>query len=145
MLRSRQAEASSPQGRGLQGVPRLKIRGNKTISNTRVSQKYIARRGRYAKIIQTKVVYSHNQVTTCGINGSHRRRLVVPTSANGANGPVINTLLTLLVRLAIDSSFSGKLAGNDDHNHSRYADINTAIIPTSADFLARLGITIGSA
>ena len=48
-----------------------------------MSEKYIARRGRYAKIIQTKVVYAHNQVTTCGINDSHRRRLVVPTNHSG--------------------------------------------------------------
>ena len=66
-------------------------------------------------------------------------------SANGANGPVISTLLTLLVALAIYSSFSGKQAGKDDHNRSRYADINSTDIPTCADFLASVGLTLGSA
>jgi hypothetical protein len=84
---------------------------------------------------------------------AHRRphRIATPTKLlpirvhNGANGPVINTLLTVLVALAIQSSFSGKRAGKKDHNHSRYADLNPADIPTCADFLAGLGITTGSA
>jgi len=67
-------------------------------------------------------------------------------SANGASGPGINTLLILLVGLAIhSSSFSGNTPGKDDHNHSRYADINPANITTCADFLASVGITTGSA
>ena len=39
----------------------------------------------------------------------------------------------------------GKRAGKDDHTHSRYADINTAIIPTCTDFLTNVGLTTGSA
>jgi hypothetical protein len=62
-----------------------------------------------------------------------------------ANGPVINTLLILLVGLAIHSSFSGKTGREDDHNQSRYADINAADIPTCADFLTEVGLTIESA
>jgi hypothetical protein len=54
-------------------------------------------------------------------------------------------LLILLVGLAIHSSFSGKQAGKDDHSQSRYADINAADIPTCADFLTEVGLTIGSA
>ena len=62
-------------------------------------------------------------------------------SANGATGPVINTLLTLVIH----SSFSRYRSGKDDHNRSRYADIAPANIPTCADFLTKLGITTGSA
>jgi hypothetical protein len=47
--------------------------------------------------------------------------------------------------LAIHSSFSGKPAGKDDHNRSRYADINAGNIPTCADFLAKVGLTLRSA
>jgi hypothetical protein len=58
---------------------------------------------------------------------------------------VINTLLTLLVSLAIHSSFSRYRSRKDDKHRSCYADLNTINTPTCEDFLARLGITIGSA
>jgi hypothetical protein len=74
-----------------------------------------------------------------------RRSSTRYASANGANGPAINTLLILLVGLAIHSSFTGKPGRKDDHNRSRYADIHTTDIPACKEFLTKVGISTGSA
>jgi len=66
-------------------------------------------------------------------------------SANRANGPVINTLDTLLDGLAIISSFSDDKKDDDRPNRWRYADIYTAINPNRKMLLSDIGITRTSA
>lgn len=48
-------------------------------------------------------------------------------SANGPNGPDTNTLLTLLVDLAMLASFSPDEEEDDGGGGSRYADLNSPI------------------
>jgi hypothetical protein len=66
-------------------------------------------------------------------------------SANEANGPVINTLRTLLAGPATVSSYSDNKKDGDRQGPERYADPYAAISPICEDFLAKVGITKTSA
>jgi hypothetical protein len=58
------------------------------------------------------------------VNGVYPRSFssAAYASANGANGPVINTLLTLLDGPAIAASFSENKKDDDRQHRWRYAD-----------------------
>ena len=73
-------------------------------------------------------------------SAAYSPRRATPTeydSTNEANGPVINTLLTLLDGLATISSFSDNEKDDDRQNRWRYADVYAAISPTCEAFLRR--------
>jgi len=61
----------------------FQLRGNRTVVNTKVREKTIARRGHYAKIVQTKMIYARNRVIECGIRGTEIRTIVVATGHSG--------------------------------------------------------------
>ncbi len=61
----------------------FQLRGSRTVVNTKVAEKSIARKGHYAKIIQTKMIFARNRVIECGLRGTEIRTIVVPTGHSG--------------------------------------------------------------